>query len=88
MLPPRGRSTLRDGDDPAWRDKLAERNAIAKRLAAERGLLVNDLGALSQAVPYEYFFDGVHYRPEGYDLLAEQTDGVLRQALRLAGAIG
>ena len=79
----RALNEARDDDDEAWRVKLAERNAIVKRLAAERNLIVNDLGALSQTVPTGYFLDHVHYRPEGYDLLAEQTELYLRQALRL-----
>lgn len=79
----RALNEARDGDDEAWRVKLAERNAIVKRLAAERNLIVNDLGALSQTVPTGYFLDHGHYRPEGYDLLVEQTELYLRQALRL-----
>lgn len=51
----RALNEARDDDDEAWRVKLAERNAIVKRLAAERNLIVNDLGALSQAIPTGYF---------------------------------
>lgn len=39
----RALNEARDDDDEAWRVKLAERNAIVKRLAAERNLIVNDL---------------------------------------------
>jgi lysophospholipase L1-like esterase len=58
--------------NPCRRDKLGERNKAVGELAAKYGLRLNDLFALSRAMPEaDRADDGIHYRENGYRKLAE-----------------
>ena len=55
-----------------WKDKLIARNARLVKVAQEKGILVNDLNALSKELLGAYRMeDGVHFSEKGYQALAD-----------------
>ena len=55
-----------------WSLIVEERNRIIRSLAVEAGFSVNDLYECSIKIPYAFRNpDGIHYKPEGYELLSE-----------------
>ena len=70
--------------DGSWMKRVRERNAAVAEIAAEKGYVVDDLYAVSEAMPKEYRYeDGVHYLPEGYAILGEKVAERIREALEI-----
>jgi len=61
---------------------VQKRNEIAKQLAEELGLQVNDLYAPLQNRSELFSPDGVHLTGEGYEILAAQIANLIRTALQ------
>ncbi len=64
-----------------WRENAAvERyNAIAREVMAEEGVAIDDLYAVSKALPLEWHApDGTHYTAEGYRALGQAVADYLR----------
>ena len=76
---------VRDGQDLtrfADRNELVcKRNEIAGSLAADLGAEINDLYTPLAARPELYLQDGVHLTQQGYQLLADQTEEMIRRLL-------
>lgn len=61
---------------------VEERNGAVERIAAGRGLPIDDLYALVSHQPEIRSADGYHYKPEGLELLANQAAGLMVRMLR------
>ncbi len=63
-------------------------NAIAKKIAAENGMLINDLFELANSQLEEIQRPAnVHFTPQGSEVLAEQVAGKIREALKKIAVI-
>ncbi|MBQ3080496.1 MAG: SGNH/GDSL hydrolase family protein [Clostridia bacterium] len=57
-------------------------NEAARRVMKEEGVFVNDLYAVSSAMPDDMHTpEGVHFTPEGYKLLAEHVVKAVREVM-------
>lgn len=78
-------STLVRGEDnigysPVWKDLVRKRNKVVNSLAIEFNLPVDELFAVSKAMPLKYRFkDGIHYISEGYDVFASQVANFIKK---------
>ena len=68
-----------------WAEKLAERNAVVRRLAEKHGCAISDLYEVSVNVPYDLRSkDGFHYAEAGYsDYFAPRVADEIKRALGL-----
>jgi len=57
------------------------RNEIVCEIAAEKGLAVNDFYGLTSEKPELWLADGIHFKEEGYRLLAAQTAELITKVL-------
>ena len=62
---------------------VLERNKIANEIAADRGLIMNDLYAAVVNKPELSSKDGVHLTEEGYRILAKQTASLVRTNFKI-----
>ena len=68
--------------DSAWIKRVRERNSAMQALAQERGYGVDDLFSASMAIAKENRLeDGIHYTPQGYNILAECVVKSIRENL-------
>ena len=63
----------------SWHEKMLGRNEVAKKIAAEKNLLVNDLYSPMEERPDLYRPDGVHFSEEGCKILAKTTYDTLKK---------
>ena len=65
---------IRDGipmSAPRTTEDVMRYNEAAREVMAELNVPVNDLFEAAKAIPDELYADAVHYKPEGYQVLAE-----------------
>ena len=56
---------------PRTTEDVRRYNEAAKKVMDELNVPVNDLFSAAQTIPDEAYADAVHYKPEGYQVLAE-----------------
>ena len=65
-----------------WQNKVRTRNERLVKIAQEKGLLINDLNALSKTLTGDYRApDGVHFSEKGYQALAELVAESIKKVL-------
>lgn len=68
--------------DAGWKKKVTARNAACLEIAEKYDLPVCDLGQVALTVPMSMRApDGVHFAPEGYNILATAMASKLRELL-------
>ena len=69
-------------ESPHWKEKVRARNKRLQKVAQEKGLLIDDLNALSQSLTGDYRApDGVHFSEKGYQALAELVAESIKKVL-------
>lgn len=73
-----------DGDEGRFAGDHKKYNEAAARVMKKHGIVINDLQTLTEGFAPELFLKpgNVHYKPDGYKLLAEQVAGKIRSALK------
>lgn len=70
--------------DNKWDKKLDERNASVNELAKEMNLSINHLYEVSKNIPNDSRTDdGLHYLPDGYQILAQEVIHLVLRAMDL-----
>ena len=70
--------------DNKWDKKLDERNASVNELAKEMNLSINHLYEVSKNIPNDLRTDdGIHYLPDGYQILAQEVIHLVLRAMDL-----
>ena len=65
-----------------WKNKVISRNERLVKLATEKGMLIDDLNAVSKLLLGEYRApDGVHFSEKGYQALAELVAESVKKVL-------
>ena len=69
--------------DGAWMKRVRERNEAMRELSEEKGYAIDDLFAVSIAIPKEKrYVDGTHYTAEGYKIFAETVAECIKNNLK------
>ena len=69
--------------DASWNKRVRERNEAMREIAAEKGLAIDDLYAVSVAIPKEKRHeDGTHYQAEGYEIFADAVAESIKNNLK------
>ena len=70
--------------DNKWDKKLDERNTSVNELAKEMNLSINHLYEVSKNIPNDLRTDdGIHYLPDGYQILAQEVIHLVLRAMDL-----
>ena len=76
---------LRNGEDlsefDARNKRVIARNEIAKEICEKHGLVLNDFYTPMLDKEDLYMPDGVHFKEQGYDILATQMKSVIQKLL-------
>lgn len=69
--------------DGSWMKRVRERNEAMQEIAAEKGLAIDDLYAVSVAIPKDKRYeDGTHYTVEGYEIFADAVAESIKNNLK------
>ena len=69
--------------DGSWMKRVRERNEAMQEIAAEKGLAIDDLYAVSVAIPKDKRYeDGTHYVAEGYEIFADAVAESIKNNLK------
>ena len=70
-------------ESASWKEKVRARNERLVKIASEKGLVIDDLNALSQTLLGEYRApDGVHFSEKGYAVLAGYVVESIKKVLK------